>query len=60
LINKLTENKIGFSDIFIETNGLKKIHPIDMNVFQKNLNDIKKHLKKLIIVGVNQDQIAPN
>lgn len=60
LINTLRKCDKGSGDIFIDTNSLKTIHPIDRNVFKKNLNDTKKHLKKLIIVGVNKDQIAPN
>ena len=60
LINTLTKHGTGSWDIFIDTNNLKTIHPFGRDVFQKNLNGIKKQLKNLIIVETNKDQIAPN
>lgn len=60
LINTLRKHDKDSGNIFIDTNGLKTIHSFDRDVFQKNLNDIKRQLKKLIIVGVSKDQIAPN
>ena len=54
LINTLTKHGTCFWDIFIDTNNLKTIHPFGRDVFQKNLNGIKKQLKNLIIVGVNK------
>jgi hypothetical protein len=57
LINTLKKNDKGSGDIFIDTNNLKTIHPFDRDVFQKNLNNIKKQLKKLIIIGVNKYKI---
>ena len=44
----------GYWDIFIDTNNLKTIHPFGRDVYQKNLNGIKKQLKNLIIVGANK------
>ena len=57
LINTLKKKDKGSGDIFIDTNNLKTIHPFDRDVFQKNLNSIKKQLKKLIIIGVNKYKI---
>ena len=54
LINTLKKNGNGFWDIFIDTNELKTIHPFGRDVFQKNLNSIKKQFKNLIIVGANK------
>jgi len=54
LINTLTKHGSGSWDIFLDTNNLKTIHPFGSDVFQKNLNGIKKQLKNLIIVGVNK------
>ena len=60
LINTLIEHSAGLWDIFIDTNDLKKIHPFGIDVFQKNLNGVKKQLKNLIFVGANNHKIAPN
>ena len=60
LINTLTKNGNGSWDIFIDTNNLKTIHPFGRDVFEKNLNGIKKQLKNLIYVGANKHQIAPD
>jgi len=59
LINTLKKHDKASGDIFVDTNNLKAIRPFDRIVFQKNLNDIKKQLKRLIIFGVNKHQIAP-
>ena len=60
LINTLIENSSGLWDIFIDTNNLKTIQLFGIDVFQKNLNGIKKQLKNLIFVGANKHKIAPN
>ena len=54
LINTLINHSAGLWDIFIDTNNLKTINPFGIDVFQKNLNGIKKQLKNLIIVGANK------
>ncbi|MGB5992719.1 MAG: hypothetical protein WBG61_10385 [Desulfobacterales bacterium] len=54
LINTLIAHSTGLWDIFIDTNNLKTINPFGIDVFQKNLNGIKKQLKNLIIVGANK------
>ena len=58
LINTLTKNGNGSWDIFIDTNGLKTIHSFDRNIFQKNLDNIKKQVKDLIIVGANKYKLT--
>jgi len=60
LINTLTKNGNGSWDLFIDTNNLKTIHPFGRDVFEKNLNGIKKQLKNPIYVGANKHQIAPD
>ena len=60
LINTLIEQGVGIWDIYIDTNNLQTIHPFGIEVFQKNLNGIKKQLKNLIYVGANKHQIAPD
>ena len=59
LINTLTMHGTGSWDIFIDTNNLKTIHPFGRDVFNKNLNGIKKQLKNLIFVGANKHKIVP-
>ena len=54
LINTLIAYSIGLWDIIIDTNNLKTINPFGIDVFQKNLNNIKKQLRNLIIVGANK------
>ena len=53
LSNSLIAHSAGLWDIFIDTNNLKTISPYGIDVFQKNLNGIKKQLKNLIMVGAN-------
>ena len=60
LINTLIEHSAGLWDIFIDTNNLKTIDPFGIDVFQKNLNGIKRELKNLIFVGANNHKIAPD
>jgi anti-anti-sigma regulatory factor len=60
LINTLIEHNAGLWDIFIDTNNLKTIHPFGIDVFQNNLNGIKRKLKNLIFVGANKHKIAPD
>ena len=54
LINTLIAYSIGLWDIIIDTNNLKTINPFGIDVFQKNLNNIKKQLRNLIIVWANK------
>lgn len=60
LANTLKENDVGLLNIFIDTNGLKAINSFNRDIFQKNLNDIKKKIKNLIIIGANKHKIVPN
>jgi hypothetical protein len=60
LINTLIEHGTGFWNIFIDTDNLKTIHPFGRDVFQKNLNNFKKQLNNLTIIGANKYNIAPN
>jgi len=60
LINTLMEHRVGFWDIYIDTDNLKKISPFGRDMFQNNLNSFKKHLSNLIFIGTNKHKIAPN
>ena len=58
LINTLKKSGNDSRDIFIDTNNLKTIQPFGRDVFQKNLNSIKKQLKNLKIIGANKYKIT--
>lgn len=56
LIDTLKKHDTGSVDIFIDTNELSTIHPFGRNIFQKNLNIIKKQFKNFFIIGVNKNR----
>lgn len=58
LINMLIEAGTGFWEIFIDTNGLKTIHPFGLAVFQKNFRILNKKLSNLIFIGENGHKIS--
>ena len=60
LINMLIEAGTGFWEIFIDTNGLKTIHPFGRAVFQKNFSILNKKLSNLIFIGENGHKISTN
>jgi hypothetical protein len=60
LSNTLTENCTVFSDIYLETNELESVYSFDRDIFQKNLDRIKKQVKNLIIIGLNKYKITEN
>ena len=60
LTNLLIENSTVFSDIYLETNELKTVFSFDRNIFQKNLDRVKKQVGNLIIIGLNKYKIAEN
>jgi len=60
LINILIEAGTGFWEVFIDTNGLKTIHPFGRAVFEKNLCILKKKLSNLIFIGENGHKISSN
>ena len=59
LINILEEHGTGFHQIFIDTNGLKTIHPFGRDMFQKNLGRFNKIFSSLIFIGANEHKIIP-
>lgn len=60
LTNTLIENSTVYSDIYLETNELKSIYSFDRDNLQKNLDNIKKQVKNLIIIGSNKYKIIQN
>jgi anti-anti-sigma regulatory factor len=60
LINTLNEAGTGFWEIYIDTNGLKTIHPFGRDVFEKNLSNLNNKLSNLIFIGGNRHKISPS
>lgn len=60
LINVLNEVAGSFWEIFIDTNGLKTIHPFGRTVFEKNFSILNKKLGNFIFIGENGHRISPN
>lgn len=60
LINMLIGAGTGFWEIFIDTSGLKTIHPFGRAVFEKNFGILDKKLGNLVFIGKNGQQISPN
>jgi anti-anti-sigma regulatory factor len=60
LINTLNEAGTGFWEIFIDTNGLKTIHPFGRDVFEKNLSNLNNKLSNLIFIGEKRHKISPS
>jgi anti-anti-sigma regulatory factor len=59
LINLLNEAGSSFWEIFINTNGLKTIHPFARSVFEKNFSTLNKKNSNLIFIGENGNKISP-
>ena len=60
LIKTLITNGTGFWNIFIDTDNLKTIHPINRDMFQKNLKISKKQLNNVIFIGINKNMFTAN
>ena len=60
LINILNDSDNNFWEIFIDTDGLKSVHPFGRAVFEKNLSILKKKLRNLVFIGKNGHKISSN
>ena len=60
LINILNEAGSSYWEIFIDTNGLKTIHPFGRSVFEKNFNVLNKKISNLIFIGENGNKLSPS
>ena len=58
LINILDEAGTGVWEIFIDTNGLKTVHPFGRTVFEKSFSILNKKLSNLIFIGEKEHQLA--
>ncbi len=59
LINALKKKMYGVSRVFIHTDRLNDIFSFGRDVFQSNLNVIKRQPVKLVFTGENAAQLAP-
>jgi hypothetical protein len=59
LLNVLEGNCDGPVMVFINTNGLKDIHPFGRDTFQNSLYLLKDLPIRLVFTGENATQIAP-
>jgi len=60
LINTLISHGADFYQIFVDTNGIKTIHPFGNAVFQKKRGGLKKQFRNLIFIGENRHEFATN
>jgi hypothetical protein len=58
LINILNETGTDFWEIFIDTKGLKSIHPFGRAVFKKKLGNLNNKLSNLIFIEENGYKIS--
>lgn len=59
LLNILQAYLDNTTRVFVNTSGLKKIHPFGQEVFNHHLAELKKHRPHIRFVGDNAEQIAP-
>jgi hypothetical protein len=57
LINVLLDHSRDCFDIFIDTDGLKSVHPFGIEVFKKNMGATKLTIKNLVFIGSNGNKI---
>jgi len=60
LINILNEAGSSFWEIFIDTNGLKTIHPFGRSVFEKSFRILNKEIRNITFIGENGNKISPS
>ncbi len=49
----------GVNKIIIHTSCLNDIHPLGLNTFHKNMQELNGNAGRLLFTGENADQIAP-
>ena len=56
-INVLLDHSRDCFDIFIDTDGIKSVHPFGIEVFQKNMGATRLTTKNLVFIGSNGNKI---
>jgi hypothetical protein len=59
LLNNIADDGVKIRRIFINTNGLKEVHPFGKAIFEKQIRSIKKSFITLIFLGKHAERIAP-
>jgi hypothetical protein len=59
LLNNIVDDGGNIRRIFINTNGLKEVHPFGKAIFEKQLQSAKKSYTTLIFLGKNAKRIVP-
>jgi hypothetical protein len=59
LLNDMADMGANTRFIFIDTNGLKEVHPFGKAIFEKQIPSVKKSYTTLIFLGKHANRIAP-
>jgi hypothetical protein len=59
LLNDMADMGADTRCIFIDTNGLKEVHPFGKAIFEKQIPSVKKSYTTLIFLGKHAGRIAP-
>ena len=60
LLRTLTRDAPKTSRVFIHCSSLNEIYPFGVAVFHNNLDEIKEQSKKIVFIGENASQLAPD
>jgi len=58
LLNNIADDHGGIRRIFINTNGLKEVHPFGKAIFEKQISSVKKSYISLVFIGKHASRIA--
>jgi len=59
LLNNMADMGADTRCIFIDTNGLKEVHPFGKAIFENQISSVKKTYTTLIFLGKHAKKIAP-
>jgi anti-anti-sigma regulatory factor len=60
LLNDMNDKGNNMRRIFIDTNGLKHVHPFGQAIFEKQLPAVKRYKRTIILVGKHAKSIDPD
>jgi hypothetical protein len=58
LLNNIADDRGSIRRIFINTNGLKEVHPFGKAIFEKQISSVKKSYTALVFIGKHAKTIA--
>ncbi|MBW2707871.1 MAG: hypothetical protein JRD04_01070 [Deltaproteobacteria bacterium] len=59
LLNVLKSDANGLARVFVHTDCLRNVHPFGQDVFQNNLDILKRQTVPLVFTGEYASQLAP-